>query len=95
MTRYRLTRTARSDIQEIWTYVAKDRPVAADRLIDRIYEKFRTASLHPGTGEARSDLAPGLRVVSVGNYVVIFREIPRGIEVVRVVHGARDLRRLF
>jgi toxin ParE1/3/4 len=69
--------------------------MAADRLIDRLYEKFRTASMHPLTGEARNDLAPGLRIFSVGNYIVVFREIPQGIEVVRVMHGARDLHRLF
>jgi toxin ParE1/3/4 len=95
MSRYRLSRTAKSDIREIWAYVAKDRPTAADRLIDRLYEKFRMASMHPLTGEARNDLAPGLRIFSVGNYVVVFRAIAGGIEVVRVVHGARELHRLF
>jgi toxin ParE1/3/4 len=40
-------------------------------------------------------MAPGLRSFPVGNYVVFYRIVPEGIELVRVLHGARDLRRLF
>jgi toxin ParE1/3/4 len=95
MNRYRLSRTATSDLRAIWAYVAKDRPAAADGLIDTLYQKFRLAATNPGIGESREDLSPGLRVFSVGSYVVGFRKVPQGVEIVRVVHGARDQRRLF
>ncbi len=38
----------------------------------------------------RPELAPGLRSCAHGNYV-IFDALPDVVEVVRVLHGARDL----
>ncbi len=46
-------------------------------------------------GPARPDLAAGLRYFIVGNYLVLYREAPDGVEIVRVVHGARHLPNLF
>jgi toxin ParE1/3/4 len=95
MSRFRLTREAKADARAIRSYIAKDRPAAADRLLDDLYERFRLAATQPGMGEARSELGPDLRIFSVGNYVVVFRPMRGGIEVVRIVHGARDLASLF
>jgi toxin ParE1/3/4 len=95
MNHFRFSSAAQTDLREIWAYVAKDRPVAADGLIDTFYQKFRLAAANPDSGESRDDLSPGLRVFSVGDYVVGFRKVPQGVEIVRVVHGARDQRRLF
>ena len=95
MNRLWISREAKSDIHEIWAYVAKDRPAAADRLINSIYETLRLAATQPLMGEARAELGRGVRILSVGEYVVIFRPTGRGVEAVRVVHGARDLRSLF
>jgi plasmid stabilization system protein ParE len=33
--------------------------------------------------------------LSFRNYIIYFREIPRGVEVMRVLHGARDAKRIF
>jgi len=43
----------------------------------------------------RDELAPGLRSLPVGNYVVFYRGREGGIEVIRVLHGARDIDALF
>jgi hypothetical protein len=40
-------------------------------------------------GPARPDIAKELRYHPVGNYLLLYRVIPNGIELVRVVHGAR------
>ena len=84
-----------SDLREIWAFVANDRPSAADSLIDSFYEKFRLMAMNPAIGEARSDLGEGLRILSVGSYVIGFRKFHEGVEIVRVVHGARDFNLLF
>jgi toxin ParE1/3/4 len=49
----------------------------------------------PGMGEARPELAEGLRCFSVGNYLIFFKPLSDGIEVVRVLSGARDIDALF
>jgi toxin ParE1/3/4 len=49
----------------------------------------------PGTCRLRGDLGPGLRSVAVGSYLIIYRPIEGGIEIVRVLHGRRDIGALF
>jgi toxin ParE1/3/4 len=46
-------------------------------------------------GRLRPELVPKLRSFPVGEYVVFYRSIRDGIEVVRVLNGARDIGRLF
>ena len=41
------------------------------------------------------DIAPELRYHPIGHYLLLYRIVSGGIEVVRVVHGARDLLNLF
>jgi toxin ParE1/3/4 len=50
-------------------------------------------SRHPLLGRSRTDLHPGLRSFPFGRYVIFYRPLDDGIEVVRVLHGARDIRR--
>ena len=46
-------------------------------------------------GRPRGELAPRLRSFPVGPYVLFYRPTPNGIEVARVLHGARDIPSLF
>ncbi|WGM40609.1 Toxin ParE3 [Caulobacter sp. NIBR1757] len=45
----------------------------------------------PNAGPARDDLAPGLRSFAVYPYVLFYRPITGGIEVVRVLDGRRNI----
>lgn len=89
----RLIRTARAeeDLIEIWMYIAEDNPAAADKLIERIDAKCRMLAENPALGQARPDIAPELRYFPVERYLILYREISDGVEIVRVVHGARYL----
>ena len=82
-------------VYPLWVYIAQDNPDAADHLLDEFEKKFALLAGQPRLGAARSDIAPGLRHFPVGNYLILYREIDPGIEVVRVVHGARRLSDLF
>ena len=87
----RRTRRAEEDLIEIWLHVAEDNEAAADGLLDRIEQKCAQLASSPEIGPARQDIAPGLRLFPVGRYVILYRTIDGGVEVVRVVHGARHL----
>jgi toxin ParE1/3/4 len=50
---------------------------------------------HPQLGPARPDIAADCRYFPVGSYLILYRLIPDGIEVVRVVQGSRRLDNLF
>ncbi|HKI14655.1 MAG TPA: type II toxin-antitoxin system RelE/ParE family toxin [Roseiarcus sp.] len=90
-----LSRLAESDLTEIWLFVAQDDPTAADRLLDRIHSKCRALAMRPKAGRRRPELDREIRSLVAGNYVIFYRESAEGIEVARVLHGRRDIARLF
>lgn len=85
------TAQAENDLIDIWLYIAPDDVRAADRLLDDLEETFVLLGDQPSLGPARPDIAPGLRYFPVRRYLILYREITDGIEIVRVVHGARDI----
>ena len=89
------TEQADEDLMDIWVYIAQDNPKAADKLSDEIERKFILLAGQPYLGPARPDIAPELRYFPVGSYLILYREITDGIEVVRVIHGARRLNSLL
>ncbi|MBR0755108.1 type II toxin-antitoxin system RelE/ParE family toxin [Bradyrhizobium jicamae] len=82
---------AEIDVTEIWQYIAEDSVRAADAIIDRIDAAFDMLADSPLVGRARQDLARNLRSFAVGNYVIFYVPVRDGIEVVRVMHGRRDI----
>jgi toxin ParE1/3/4 len=82
---------AEADILEIWGYIAEDSVVAADRWVDKLDEKFALWATQPMMGRARDELSPGIRSLAFGRYVVFFQPLPDGIDVIRVLHGSRDI----
>jgi toxin ParE1/3/4 len=94
MARYTKRPKAEADLLEIWLHVAQDSPRAADRLLDRIETQCRLLADNPRLGRARPDVAPEARAWIVGRYLLLYRERDDGIEVVRVVHGARRVEQI-
>lgn len=60
-------------------------------MVRRIGESFRRIVEIPEAGAPRPEIGRGVRIVPVGNYLVIYRVDERGPLVLRVVHGAMDL----
>jgi toxin ParE1/3/4 len=95
MNAFRLSPAARSDLDEIWFYIAQDDPEAADKFIRAIVSRFPILATMPELGRQREELSPRLRSFPVGRYVVFYRPMENGIEIARVLHGARDFPPLF
>ena len=87
--------SARRDLQEILEFIALDKPAAALRHVERLEDACLELAKNPELGAARNDILPRLRVWSVGNYVIFYRPSDDGVEIIRVVHGARDFNELF
>lgn len=87
---FRTTR-AEADLFEIWDYIAADRVSAADRVIAEFNQKFLLLAANPELGRERSELSAGIRSLTFNNYVIFYRAIPSGIEIVRILHGARHI----
>lgn len=92
---YRLTEHARDDLDSIWFYIAEDSVAAADRFIDTIIARIRTIAEQPGIGHLRNEIAPSLRSFPIGNYLIFYRQMTVGIDIVRILSGYRDLPSLF
>jgi toxin ParE1/3/4 len=86
------TAEADNDLLSIWRYIAEDKPQAATGLIRTIDAKCVLLAENPLLGQARPDIAPDFRYFVVGNYLILYREAPDGVEIIRVLHGARNLR---
>ncbi|MFZ4699440.1 MAG: type II toxin-antitoxin system RelE/ParE family toxin [Candidatus Methylumidiphilus sp.] len=61
---------AKSDLVEIWDYIAEDSEARADSFLDRIDKKFRTLAQRPAIGRLRDELAESLRSFPVGRYII-------------------------
>jgi toxin ParE1/3/4 len=86
---------AELDLLDIWDYIADDSPDRADDFLDRIESKLMTLAQNSGLGRKRSDLLPNLRSFPIGNYVVFYQQIEGGIDVIRLLHGSRDVEEVF
>ena len=95
MDRFRLSQAARADLEDIWVYIAQDNIEAADKLIKLLASQFSRLASNPEIGRSRKELSARLRSFSTGNYVIFYQAGKDEIEVVRVLHGARDLPSLF
>ena len=90
MPRIERTPRARTDAVEIWAYIAQDNVDAADDLIDQIESRLASLSRMPESAESVPYIGPDVRRSSVGNYVIYYRPVNNGIQVLRVLHGARQ-----
>jgi antitoxin ParD1/3/4/toxin ParE1/3/4 len=87
------TPEAENDALVIWQHIAdQDTPRAADRVIARIYDECQKVGAMPGMGHYRDDLLDRRhRFWSVWSYLIVYRWEPQPIQVIAIVHGARNL----
>ena len=90
MAKYTLTLRAQQDLREIWLDIAEDNERAADRLLNRLLDKFELVAEHPEMGTARPALSPIARILIEGSYIVMYEPTPVGVEIIGVVYGTRD-----
>jgi len=99
MSVYALTPLAKADIFEIWSYIADDNEEIANRVEQAIYDACAFVAEAPARGHSRSDLTSRpLRFWTLArypSYTVVYRPETSPIQVVAVLHGKRNLRRIL
>ena len=95
MNEFVLSKRAEADIDEVWTYIARNNRQAADQQIDQIYDRFEILVQRPDFGESVGYLTAGLRRTRVGHYVIYYEIEANEILIRRVLHAARDVRKFF
>lgn len=95
MPRLKLQPRAERDLDEIKDYIARDNPRRALSFVRELRQVCERLAANPRMGRARPELRPGLRSFPHGDYLIFYRPLRDGVRVVRVLHGARDIRRLL
>ena len=84
------------DLAQIWSYVARDNPAAADRLIQSIERAIQSLAAEPELGTRMDHIAPGLYCKPVRkNYLIFYTVQDKQLFIVRALHGARAYDQLF
>ena len=85
------TDQAETDLAEILDYLDERNPRAAERLATAIDDRCTLLSQLPLMGRTREELSPGLRSLVIEHYVLFYRVKATAVEVLRILHGARDI----
>ncbi len=86
---------ARADLIEIGDFIAQDNPVRALSFLAEIEAKMLQAAERPERFPARGDVHEALRSARHGRYLIFFLDAGEEVRIIRVLHGARDLPRVF
>ena len=99
---YHVRPAAERDLDDLAAYLAQEAGLeTALRFYDAVAATFEQIARSPGLGEiwkSTDRRLVGLRVrrtEGFSNHLVFYRPAPDGIEVVRVLHGARDADRVL
>ena len=99
MSAYVLSPLAKADLFDIWTYIADNSEPAADRVEQAIYDACAFLAEGPLRGHTRPDLTPrSLRFWTLSrypNYTVVYRSETAPLQIVAVLHGKRNIRRIL
>jgi toxin ParE1/3/4 len=86
---------ARRDLDQIIARIAADDPGAAERFRAIALRRIGLLERLPEGAQPRPKFGPDIRTIPIGRYIVILRVVVPKVTILRIVHGARDLRRLL
>lgn len=94
--RFRLTKPAIEDIEEIADYIARQSGLEqSEKFLSKLESKFSQIVTFPLLGRKRDEILLDIRIVQLDNYLILYLPIGDNIEILRVVSGYRDLSKLF
>ena len=87
----RVSAAAEADLEDAVLYIAADNPDAAQRWLAEMWRRFEQLTAFPGTGVARYEVRPGLRLLPAGRYLILYSSADDGtVEIIRVLHSTRQ-----
>ncbi len=95
MSSFLLTLQAKKDLEEIHDFISQDNPTIALSFINSIQEKLQIVASSPEIGRKREELGFELRSFPIRNYIIFYRIKNSNIEIIRILHAARDVESNF
>ena len=94
MSTAKFTLLARLDLKEIRDFIAQDNKKIASRYMHILKQKCEILAISPGLGICKEEYC-GLHKFPVDNYLIFYRPSKTGIEVIRILHGKRDIKSIL
>lgn len=95
MSAFVFTPEAEADLFEIWSHIAQDSPVSADKVESELYDSCIFLASRPYAGHSRPDLTTrSVRFWTVprfARYIIVYDPVPDPLRILRIFHGARNL----
>jgi len=96
MKHFILTPSAERDVSEIWDYISVDNPEAANRVLAALESAMVKVAKNPGVGHWREEFADKRhRFLLVYSYLIVYRYEAKPIQIVRVLHAARNVQSIL
>lgn len=96
MKNYVLTPSAKRDVNEIWDFLADENVGAADRTVEALEAAMIRLAKSPGLGHWREELADKRhRFWLAHSYLIVYRYEVKPLQIVRVLHAARDVQQIL
>ena len=95
MSRYVINILASWDLNEIADYFAENNLEAGERFFRAFNHKCQQLVAFPNSGKSYAEIRSNLRGISLEGYVIFYRVLDEGIEILRVVSGRRNFPSLF
>ena len=99
MASFRLTPDAIDDVDTIWRFIFKDNSAAADAVEEEIKSACALLAREPYRGHVRSDLTRlpvrFWTLPKYPNYMIIYKPDSRPVEIVRILHGMRNIKQIL
>ena len=85
---------ALQDLKEIRDFIAKDKSGIASQYMTMLKQKCELLASSPGLGVQREEYCK-LYKFPVDSYLIFYRPSQAGIDVIRILHGNRDIDSVF
>ncbi|MGK7926879.1 MAG: type II toxin-antitoxin system RelE/ParE family toxin [Spirulina sp.] len=95
MKRYIITLSASRDLTEITNYFASRNIDKGEELLATFNKKCKQLIKFPQMGRSYEEVRPNLRGLPLNGYIILYQITEDLLEILRVVHGSRDLENLF
>jgi plasmid stabilization system protein ParE len=85
------------DLKQIGRYIGRQqhRPSTAANIMREIRDHCDYLARSPQSGTARQDLGNDVRITSCKRWIIVFRPAHGGVDVLRIIDGSRDFKRIF
>jgi toxin ParE1/3/4 len=95
VTQYAISSPAIRDLESISSYFAEVNVEAGEHFLRGFRKRCQQLVNFPNIGRSYDALQTGLRGLPLDGYIILYRVVDDGLEIVRVVNGRQDLRSLF